>query len=236
MTDAPRPRHLLLDLDGTLIGLNMETFVPAMVSSMMSWFAPVIPGSLFLTALSRGFRSMTMNDDPDRNLLDIFLDTFTRSTALAPDEVVSRFDTYYRGPFRDLAVLAMPVPGVAALLGTAEKAGCRLTLATKPIFPASAIRERMAWAGLDESLFELITTAETMHFCKPRPGYWREILHRLGAEPTECLMAGNDLSQDLLAREVGIPVFIVREGYETGEGKIAPDRQGTLADLAAWLG
>ena len=82
-------------------------------------------------------------------------------------------------------------------------------LATNPLFPAIATQSRIRWAGLSPDDFELYTTYETSHFCKPNPDYYREILEKVGCRAEECLMVGNDAAEDLAAAETGMRVFLL---------------------------
>ena len=50
-----------------------------------------------------------------------------------------------------------------------------------------------------------------MHYCKPSNGYFLEIADRLGVRPEECLMVGNDVSDDMSARACGMQVFLVTD-------------------------
>ena len=89
--------------------------------------------------------------------------------------------------------------------------GLRLILATNPIFPQTAIESRIRWAGLEPSDFVWITTYENSRYCKPNPEYYNEILSKLNLQPEECLMVGNDVTEDMVARKVGMNVFLLTD-------------------------
>ena len=89
--------------------------------------------------------------------------------------------------------------------------GLRLIIATNPLFPAAAQYNRVKWAGLDRDDFELITTYENSHYCKPNPAYYQEILDKQGLSADEVLMIGNDAREDTAAAQLGIPVFLVTD-------------------------
>ena len=89
--------------------------------------------------------------------------------------------------------------------------GFDLILATNPIFPAIATQSRIRWAGMLPEDFRLVTTYENSHFCKPNPNYYRQILHNLNLQPEECLMVGNDVAEDMVARELGMKVFLLTD-------------------------
>ena len=89
--------------------------------------------------------------------------------------------------------------------------GLRVALATNPIFPAVATESRIRWAGLEPEDFELYTTYENIGYCKPNPDYYREIAKRLGVQPEECLMVGNDVTEDMVAQSIGMQVFLLTD-------------------------
>ena len=102
-------------------------------------------------------------------------------------------------------------PDAAKAVKRLKERGFRLILATNPIFPAVATESRIKWAGLDKEDFELYTTYEDSHYCKPNPEYYREITERLSLDPAECLMVGNDAEEDTAAEKLGIKVFLLTD-------------------------
>jgi len=84
-------------------------------------------------------------------------------------------------------------------------------LATNPIFPAVATESRMKWAGLDKDDFLLYTTYENSRRTKPDPGYYTDILDAIGARAEDCLMVGNDVSEDMVTRRLGMKVFLMTD-------------------------
>jgi len=73
----------------------------------------------------------------------------------------------------------------------------------------TALRQRLEWAGLDPDGFELITAYENSGYCKPNPAYYTEIAQKLGVDPGQCLMVGNDAREDLAAGKAGMDVFLL---------------------------
>jgi len=59
--------------------------------------------------------------------------------------------------------------------------------------------------------FELCTTYENIGYSKPNPLYYTELAKRIGVEPSECLMVGNDVSEDMVAKNVGMQVFLLTD-------------------------
>ena len=89
--------------------------------------------------------------------------------------------------------------------------GKGVVLATNPLFPSVATRNRASWAGLDISDFLLYTTYENSCYCKPNPKYYIEICEKLKLDPTECLMVGNDVTEDMVAETLGMKVFLLTD-------------------------
>lgn len=97
--------------------------------------------------------------------------------------------------------------------------GFRVALATNPIFPAVATESRVRWAGLEPDDFELYTTYENSKFCKPNPGYYSEIIKKLKCSAEECLMVGNDVTEDMIAEKLGMKVFLLTDCLINKENK-----------------
>lgn len=114
--------------------------------------------------------------------------------------------------------------------------GVRVALATNPIFPRIATEQRIRWAGLAPEDFALYTTYENSTFCKPNPDYYREVVRTLGVQPEECLMVGNDATEDLAAREAGMDVFLLTDCLiNTKNRDISACPRGDFAALNAYL-
>lgn len=68
--------------------------------------------------------------------------------------------------------------------------------------------------GTGSRRFKIITTYEDHVYCKPNPEYFRQILEQFKLDPSECLMVGNDVVEDLAIRTLGVPVFLVTDTME----------------------
>lgn len=92
-----------------------------------------------------------------------------------------------------------------------KERGYRIVLATNPYFPSIATENRIRWAGLTPEDFEYYTTYEHCTFCKPNPKYYWELLEKIGCQPEECLMIGNDVGDDMVAETLGMRVFLLTD-------------------------
>jgi hypothetical protein len=102
----------------------------------------------------------------------------------------------------------------------------------------------MAWAGLDrlQRPYALVAGADQLHFTKPHPHYYEEILARVGVEADEAIMVGDDPTNDILpAAQAGLNTFRIDWGTASDPpGGVTPDGSGTLDDFdrqvaAGWL-
>ena len=123
-------------------------------------------------------------------------------------------------------------PNAAMAVHTVKEMGLRVALATNPICPTVATENRIRWAGLEPEDFELHTTYENIGSCKPNPDYYREIAARLGVRPEECLMVGNDVTEDMVAQSIGMQVFLLTDCLINKERKnIAEYPRGSFVQL-----
>jgi FMN phosphatase YigB (HAD superfamily) len=124
------------------------------------------------------------------------------------------FKQFYEQLYPLLKDLISPIEGAAALIHKLRAMNLAVIIATNPIYPETAIRQRMAWAGLplEENIYSLVTSADNMHFAKPDPAYYAEILARVGIEPDEAIMVGDSFRSDIApAKEAGLRTFQVGE-------------------------
>jgi FMN phosphatase YigB (HAD superfamily) len=199
---------LLFDLDDTLLGNRLDTFVPAYFDLLARHFPVTAPPEQFLAALAGGTRAMLANTDPARTLRDVFNRRFEAALGAPPDSASQLFEAFYARHFPQLQSLTTPLPAARAVMEWAFVAGYQVVIATAPLFPLSAIRERLRWAGLHHFPYARITHIDNSRFAKPRPEYFAETLAALGLQPHEALLIGNDWVNDVTpAAAVGLPHY-----------------------------
>ena len=121
------------------------------------------------------------------------------------------FAAFYREDFDKVSTSCGYTPMAREIIDTVKALGLRVALATNPIFPAMATERRIAWAGLSTADFELYTTFEDFSHCKPNTAYYQDVLDRLNLKPEECLMVGNDVEEDMMAKSLGFSVFLLTD-------------------------
>ncbi|MFO7152427.1 MAG: HAD family hydrolase, partial [Bacillota bacterium] len=192
-------KAIFFDLDGTLLPIDTDEFIENYMKLLSREMEAIMPPDLFLKKLWDSTYAMINSTDPKKTNKEVFWENFFAGFEGEKDWVLAKIDDFYKNKFPELKKVMRRKPISRRILMEAESLGFELVLATNPIFPETAIRERLRWIDADNFNFKLITTYENMHFAKPRLEYYEEILDITGLEPEECLMVGNDVEEDLVA-------------------------------------
>ena len=103
--------------------------------------------------------------------------------------------------------------------------------------PSIATQSRIRWTGLEPDEFEFYTTYENIGWCKPNLDYYREVLRRAGVNAQECLMVGNDVGEDMIAADLGMKVFLVKDCLiNKSDEDISKYPNGSFAELREYVG
>lgn len=225
-------KHLLFDLDGTLLPIDLTFFFENYLATLSAKFTGVIAEEEFKAKLLASTMAMVKNEDPALTNEEVFWQDFPARIGFPRSFLEPVFLDFYHHEYRLLRKNLPPSGPVRALLTSAFGQGYSVTIATNPIFPRYALEERLAWINCHDFPYRLITSMERMHFCKPNPGYYREILDLLGAKAEECLMIGNDMEEDMVAGLLGLKTCLVTDRLiNRGKIKIKPDYTCRLVEL-----
>lgn len=204
-------KAILFDLDGTLLPMDQEQFTKGYFKTLSETLAPHgYEPKMLIQGIMTGVDAMVKNNGQQSNE-DVFWQTFTQYCPGPFKANPPLFEAYYQNEFHQLQSICGRQPAAQGVVDWAKRNGYLLVLATNPIFPQVATLQRMKWAGIDQGAFTCITTYENSGFCKPNPKYYLDIAHQLGCLPEECLMIGNDVSEDMVAKDVGMQVFLLTD-------------------------
>lgn len=212
-------KTVLFDLDGTLLPMNQDIFAKSYFKTLTECVAPLgyEPKSL-VESVWMGTAAMVKNDGSCTNEV-AFWRKFTEIFGEKALEDKPRFDEYYKTDFNKVREVCGYNPKAKISVDKIKSMGCRVALATNPIFPTTATENRIIWAGFVPNDFEIYTTYENTGFCKPNPKYYIDVLEKLDAKPEECLMVGNDVTEDMVAKTLGINVFLLTDCLINKENK-----------------
>lgn len=229
-------RAILFDLDGTLLGNDMDAFLKPYFGALARSFDGILPRDKLVAQVMSSTMVMMSDLDPSRTNQEVFMADFLPKVGRPAEEMMPKFDRFYARHFRELQEYTACKPAARQVVQKAFDKGLRVVIATNPMFPIYAIIERMRWAGVADFPYDLITSYEVMHFCKPRLEYYQEICDLIGVSPQEAMMAGNDVQDDMVAARLGMKTFLVDEELIHRE-KSSPkvDHRGSLKQLAEIL-
>lgn len=202
---------ILFDLDGTLLPMDNDEFTKVYFKLLSETLEPHgYNAKQLVNAVWAGTAAMVKNDG-SRSNEEVFWEKFAEiygEKGLADKPVFNRF---YENEFKRTVSVCGHNSKAAEAVRKIKSEGYRVAIASNPVFPASAMESRIRWAGFSPDEFELFTSYENIGFCKPNPDFYREILKRLKIEADECLMVGNDVTEDMVAESIGMNVFLLTD-------------------------
>lgn len=213
-------KAVFFDLDGTLLPLDQDVFVKTfsgMLSDKMVSEKDYDRKQLG-QAVWGSIAKMTVNTGEKTNE-EVFWDTYC--SVMGPEfrNDEADFLSFYTNEFQQVKSVCSPDKRADEIVKLVKSKGLMAVLATNPLFPAVSTLSRVGWAGLDKEDFELITTFEDYHYCKPNLEYYKEILAKLNLSPEECAMVGNDVNEDMIAQQLGMKVFLLTDCLINKDGK-----------------
>lgn len=230
-------KAVLFDMDGTLLPMNQKEFTSAYFRELAKKLCPVtgIAPDELTAAVWKGTKAMIVNDGSRLNT-KAFWDTFSAVTGIPEETARPICDKFYVNEFENTRAFTQDSPYAVEALKTVHEKGLRAVLATNPLFPTDGQLTRLHWTGLTENDFEFITAYDTERFCKPNPEFYRSVLKRLGLEPQECLMIGNDVEEDMIAASsIGINCYLLTDCAELSEKHEWNGPQGSFPEMVEML-
>lgn len=229
---------LLFDLDDTLLGNDINKFIHPYLQLFAAHVANVVEPQQFIGNLLAGTQAMLANNDPRRTLEQSFNEVFYPNLNLVRESFAPHIDSFYTQKYPALQSQTHRIARAYDVIQWAFAEGYKVVIATNALFPSSAILQRLDWAGVSAAAFPyaLVTSLEFMHFAKPHPEYFAEILARVDSRPEETLMIGNDWSQDIApAASLGLHTFWINTSSATSsDNYVQPVGAGSLADFLKW--
>lgn len=230
---------LLIDLDDTLLDNSMDTFIPAYLNKLGKHLADHTSPEKMTQTMMVATQAMFGNNHPGITLEEAFDPAFYPPLGLDKASLITHLEAFYDDVFPALKPLTQFIPEAVQFIESALERGYQIGIATNPLFPLTAIEQRLDWAGLSHQKypFTLIPSYESFHFAKPNPAYFAEFLARSGWPDGPILMIGNDPDHDVRgAVAMGLPVFWISRGAtEIPEGFPAPNGSGELGDILPWI-
>ncbi len=232
---------LLIDLDDTLISNSMDTFIPAYLNALGNHLADFGEPKLFISELLAATQIMIKNDSPETTLKAKFDQVYYPQIGIKYDEIHPSIEDFYANAFPSLINLTESRNTAIELVQNALDRGYKIAIATNPIFPRTAINQRLRWGNLSPEIFDfiLVTSYEDFHFAKPNPAYFAEILAQTGWLELPVIMIGNDKDADICpARELGLATFRIDQdtnSLNNPNNNGPPSGRGDLSEVLDWI-
>ncbi len=222
----------LLDLDGTLLPMDIDDFLNAYFKLLTEEFSSIFEAEQFINNLMYATDQMINNCGEKLNREIFIKEFFDLFQVDNQQEIMGKFNLFYKEKFPLLKSQVNQRGLASRLIEVLKEDGFLLVLATNPIFPVEAIEERLRWVDINPEDFSLITNYQNMHYCKPNINYYKEIMDLLNLKAADCMMIGNDIKEDMVAGDLGMTTYLVTDFLIDGnkdEKKI--DWQGSMEDL-----
>ena len=205
-------KAVLFDLDGTLLPVDTSLFLKTYFGLLAKKMAANgYDPAHFTKALFAGTDAMMKNDGTVTNE-QLFWRVFGSFYAEGEMPPIALFDEFYEKDFPLTRTVCQADARPRAIVDAVKAKGLPVVLATAPGFPVVAAETRMGYSGLVPSDFVLCTTFENSSYFKPNEAYYLDIAKRIGCDPTECLMVGNDVDDDIVpAMAIGMKTFLLTE-------------------------
>lgn len=232
-----RYQAILFDMDGTLVPMDTDQFTRGYFGLLAKKLAPFgMDAKKLVPAIWEGTAAMVRNDGTVTNDR-VFWQRFEQLTGVPESVIGGACLDFYGNEFRQARMFTGENPLAAEAVRLAHEKAPHVALATNPLFPMEAQRTRMSWVGLTEQDFDLVTAYETDSFCKPDPRYYQSVCSRLGVQPGDCLMIGNDEGEDMYAASLtGLDCYLVTDSLIPSEKHPWQGKRGSFAELVTMLG
>jgi phosphoglycolate phosphatase-like HAD superfamily hydrolase len=198
-------KAILFDLDGTLLD-QMDAFLPHYFQGLAACLAHILPPDEFITHLMRASNAMMANDGRATNE-EVFSAAFYPLAGHSRQELEPIFMDFYANDYPALRKYTRHKPEARQVVQKAFDLGCDVVIATNPVFPATAIKQRMEWGGVAGFPYQLVTTYENSRACKPNLLYYEQVLESIGHRAEACLVVGDE-DGDMVAAHLGCATFL----------------------------
>jgi HAD superfamily hydrolase (TIGR01549 family) len=222
-------KAILFDLDGTLIDVNMNTFIARYFKLLSEKLSDMVEPKEFISKIMKASKAIENNNGEKLNE-EAFKEKFFPINGYQWEDLKPIFDDFYETDFSKLKKYTDKVSGARKVVQKAFDEGYIVVIATTPLLPKTAALQRLDWAGLGDFPYEFVTSYEDSHATKPNLYYYEEILEKIDCKPERALMVGDD-EKDLVAAKLGCKTFWVENDKKIGKNIPEPTYKGKLIDL-----
>ena len=180
-------KTVLIDMDGTLLNMGESAFETEYVKRMVIFLEQRYPGKGKDLVKAVGYGGeMMKHSDGSRTNFDVFWEAFEKVSGVTREAFEPVVTEYYQTDYRHIGDDYIPDADMQAAVRLLQEKGYQLIVATTPVVPLIANKERVRWSGLSDINWMDITSFEDYNYSKPNVKYFEQICEKHGLNPTEC--------------------------------------------------
>ena len=202
---------ILFDLDGTLLPIDTEEFTEKYFMEISVKLKDYFTPEQVVKNIWDSTMYMISNIDPDKTNEEAFFEDFYERINHKAEILNPIFNDFYEKDFNNIREISTKSKYMIDAVALLKQKGYDLVVATNPLFPEKAILHRIEWAGLNKDDFIFISSLEKMHYCKPRLEFYEEVLDIIQKCPQHCMMVGNDIEEDMIAKNLGMKTYLIKD-------------------------
>lgn len=231
-------KAILFDLDGTLLPMDQDKFIENYFKDLAEYMCKdgAYEPSQYTKAVWQGVKAMLLNNNEMSNEERYFWELGNIFGEESAKKAYPVYREFYATKYLEGKAFCSYTPRSKELIGYLKERNIRIALATNPVFPDIATNARMSWVDLKPEDFEIVTTCDNVGYSKPNPKYYLDIASKMGIDPCECLVVGNDVEDDMVAMDVGMDVFLLTDCLLNKRNKdISIYPNGNFDDLIKYI-
>lgn len=228
-------KTFIFDLDGTLLMMDTDHFMKLYFTEMGKHFKGQIEPQTLMNGILKATHLTVMNTEKRTNET-VFWEAFGQ---VMPEHLTvfkERIEAYYHDGYQKTSQATKQNQDMIEAVKVLKDKGYEVIIATNPLFPQTAIHDRIQWAGFKPHDFKYITSFENNHYCKPQLAFYEEVLMHNDLKAHQCFMVGNDVQEDLIIKALGVKTWLLEECVinRTQEPPVT-DYQGSSAAFLAFV-
>lgn len=224
----------VFDLDGTLLPMDLQKFFDLYNKELAIAFNGLEEPKAIVEKLWASTKHTILSDDRKSNL-DKFFDDFSKRVDGDVESYKNVFDRLYDEGFQNVKACTSTSPEIIQAVEILKEKGYRLVIATNPMLPLKANHHRINWAGLNVEDFDYISSLERNTYCKPKLEFYREVVEEAGIDVSKAIMVGNDVQEDLVARNIGLKTYLITDCLINRGGEVITDHEGNYVDFLNYV-
>ncbi len=131
------------DLDGTLLDISDDIFGQEYTKLLAKYFIDIFEPQEFLKYFMTSVDALMEHKDYENYAIESFLSKFNELSGVDRDEAWRRLEEFYSNDFGELQKYVNDSSLSKSLVNSIQSKGKKILLATNPVFPEIATRQRV---------------------------------------------------------------------------------------------